>query len=706
VRRLGFSFVDTPGVGSAIAANTAATESFLPEADAVIFVTSFDAPLSEAELAFLAKVRTYVEKLFLVVNKLDLVPAAEAESILAYVRDRVDGEDVGAELRAFAISARQALEARTDGDRRRLAESGLPELERPLVRFLTGEKSRVFLVQVAGRAERLPRRQRLDLELGRLAQSGDSAGREARRALFEERLEALIGELRAAAAALERRLAESFPAALAEVARAWSEELEAVLGPELARREWQLSGTARNQLTAMRAELLESAQPVLEEWFRERVSEGRPLLLRLAGDEIGRLRSLQRSVDRSGAEAFGVAAPEDAEADITVSPVDLAPLALRPVSFDLPLDPAWWSAVVPARLGEARGRARLRASLERGIAAYCVAVQQALAEAAVEWARAFGAEAEAETRRAVDRLRERLRVPGAERQLALLDELEQRLAAFRAELLDCHPESSETATAETDEVLRLAPGRRPIGSCVICERIRAVPFEYLAPTQYDLATRQDSRAEHAARGGFCTLHTWQYAETASDLGIALPYAEFAQQGTGGDDISVGAAVAVGGRRRDVGHPGRRAQGGRDSRAGSAAGSEGGDQRAPELPRERCRGPGLRRRLGVHRRHRRRRPRVRGVRRARDGRRRLVHDRPDSAALPPSGSAAVARQHSIAPSQVVVRAGRQTTSPGKRASSWPSSFVRTSRRRSRRSRRPSAAGCAGRCSGCRPGPGRR
>src|SRR5579863_4837812 len=36
--RLGFFFVDTPGIGSAIRANTATTTQFLPHADAVVFV--------------------------------------------------------------------------------------------------------------------------------------------------------------------------------------------------------------------------------------------------------------------------------------------------------------------------------------------------------------------------------------------------------------------------------------------------------------------------------------------------------------------------------------------------------------------------------------------------------------------------------------------------------------------------------------------
>lgn len=51
VLRLGFTFVDTPGVGSAIEINTATTKRFLPRADAVIFVTGFDTPLRELRLS-------------------------------------------------------------------------------------------------------------------------------------------------------------------------------------------------------------------------------------------------------------------------------------------------------------------------------------------------------------------------------------------------------------------------------------------------------------------------------------------------------------------------------------------------------------------------------------------------------------------------------------------------------------------------------
>ncbi len=51
--RRGLEFVDTPGIGSAIEANTATTCAFIPKCDAVVFVTGVDAPMTEVESDFL-----------------------------------------------------------------------------------------------------------------------------------------------------------------------------------------------------------------------------------------------------------------------------------------------------------------------------------------------------------------------------------------------------------------------------------------------------------------------------------------------------------------------------------------------------------------------------------------------------------------------------------------------------------------------------
>ena len=74
--RRGLEFVDTPGVGSSIEANTATTYRFLPECDAVLFVTSVESPFTSVEKDFLRAIREHVRKIFFIVNKTDLLADA------------------------------------------------------------------------------------------------------------------------------------------------------------------------------------------------------------------------------------------------------------------------------------------------------------------------------------------------------------------------------------------------------------------------------------------------------------------------------------------------------------------------------------------------------------------------------------------------------------------------------------------------------
>jgi ribosome biogenesis GTPase A len=149
--RRGLYFVDTPGVGSARIENTATAYDFLPQADAVVFVTSVEAPLSDSEERFLAEVREHVSKLLIVVNKIDMTLPSEREEVTAYVRTRMTEILESDEIRVFPISAREALEAKVAGDERRLKESGLPEFEAALTSFLANEQGRSFLVGVLDR---------------------------------------------------------------------------------------------------------------------------------------------------------------------------------------------------------------------------------------------------------------------------------------------------------------------------------------------------------------------------------------------------------------------------------------------------------------------------------------------------------------------------------------------------------------------------
>ncbi len=151
----GFFLVDTPGLGSAVRENTVTTLNFLPSADAIVFVTSCDAPLTAAELGYLRECCFSVRQMFLVVNKMDLVPEAERDQVIQFVKTKVREELEDTNVRLYLVSARDGLAARVNSDARKLAESGLLELEEDIVGYITMHKQRDFLLQVCDRASEL-----------------------------------------------------------------------------------------------------------------------------------------------------------------------------------------------------------------------------------------------------------------------------------------------------------------------------------------------------------------------------------------------------------------------------------------------------------------------------------------------------------------------------------------------------------------------
>ena len=106
------SIVDTPGTNAIIRRHEELTRDFVPRSDLVLFVTSADRPFTESERAFLEQIREWGKKIVFIVNKIDILPRAqEREEVIRFV-----GENAGALLgetpEIFAVSARQAQEAR------------------------------------------------------------------------------------------------------------------------------------------------------------------------------------------------------------------------------------------------------------------------------------------------------------------------------------------------------------------------------------------------------------------------------------------------------------------------------------------------------------------------------------------------------------------------------------------------------------------
>jgi len=109
------NIVDTPGTNAIIRRHEELTRDFVPRSDLVLFVTSADRPFTESERAFLEQIREWGKKIVFVVNKIDILTRPEErDEVLRYVQENA-ASLLGETPQLFAVSARQALEARADG---------------------------------------------------------------------------------------------------------------------------------------------------------------------------------------------------------------------------------------------------------------------------------------------------------------------------------------------------------------------------------------------------------------------------------------------------------------------------------------------------------------------------------------------------------------------------------------------------------------
>jgi hypothetical protein len=162
--RDGVFLVDTPGVGSVYRQNTESAREFLPHADAAIFLTSADPPISDTEREFLGEIREEAARVFFVMNKMDYLSGLDRDEAIAFTQG-VIADALGRAVILYPMSARQALVAKLVGDDAELEASGLPAFERDLRSFLLREKGETILRSVATRAARLVDAERNSLDV-------------------------------------------------------------------------------------------------------------------------------------------------------------------------------------------------------------------------------------------------------------------------------------------------------------------------------------------------------------------------------------------------------------------------------------------------------------------------------------------------------------------------------------------------------------
>jgi len=522
--RLGFEFVDTPGVGSAIAANTAATLRYLPQADAVVFVTGFDSALTSAETDFLTGAAEQAGKLFVVLNKRDLVTDADAADVTGYVR-RWTRDHLRAEPPVFGISALQALDGAMSSDLRQLADSGIGPLRDALSRFLTAEQGRVALGNVAVAAAGLVARQQRDLQAGQLA-GGDRPDHASAVTGFDSRVSELHDQLTAVADRIARTADGAVPGVLSERGPGWEAELRGILAPAAAAPHGAGVAPDADPVSDALDALRVAGRQAAGDWLERRAAELREAVIGPAAEDIGALLDLARSPRELGAAIAGL--PVYAGRLAGWAAEEMPEFTVPVVDWIVPDPPA------RSRRRRSRGNAdgdadrAMSAAVDAAVAGFAGRAESAFRVAAADWARRLGEQAVRQASAEAAQFRRYLSVPPREDDVAVLTDLAGRLVGFRESLAAWVPDAISVAAGTEAEPQAAAVARNGL-ACRICDELETAQTQYLIRRQYLLATSEADQALHAETGGFCPLHTWQYAHLASPVGISAGNARLAGQ---------------------------------------------------------------------------------------------------------------------------------------------------------------------------------
>ena len=150
----GVEIIDTPGTNDLDQAREEITFTFIPKSDAAVLLLSATQILSESEMSFLKEriLANDIQKIFFVINAKDKLDGEEDEKkVLAYAKEHliphVDHPKI------FMVSSRGALNfKRTQNGEiikgktpKTLEETGFPELESEIARYLTEERAKTKL---------------------------------------------------------------------------------------------------------------------------------------------------------------------------------------------------------------------------------------------------------------------------------------------------------------------------------------------------------------------------------------------------------------------------------------------------------------------------------------------------------------------------------------------------------------------------------
>jgi predicted GTPase len=531
--RRGLEFVDTPGIGSAIEANTETTYSFIPNCDAVLFVTGVDAPMTDCEMDFLRRLQRDVGKLFCVVNKIDLLDEPQRSQAIAFATTQIRRSLGNSEVRVFPVSSRIAL-SHHGGDAYQPNErSGISELRYALGEFLSNEKNCVLLKAIIERLLRLIAADRSELSLAHRAAAMSVEVRRqqvsAIHAWFDSIRRSISQQAESSIARFGTLVAASAESDLDERIRREVIRLADGLASSSRGRHWH---SARSFIAEISRETAERACVNVNAWLGR---QQRTLTATLGEAERELRDAAQRLVQASDASCgncldeidLSVGGPEVEKFHVECPPWSPVPrwyLRNLPVGLIRPWLRQWMHDRVQRFVSE------LRAQAIRQVGLYVNDRLQLITQ------RIDAALGQQEERLAMTISSNDGISPA--KHLELIRKIECSLTCLLQKADgqisevpppdNTHSIGSVTTPVFTDSspaqitVQRVSEDLRK-GGCPVCRYLSNVLFDFLASWQYLLARDDAAQRQYAAELGFCPLHTWQLEKISSPRGMSVGY---------------------------------------------------------------------------------------------------------------------------------------------------------------------------------------
>ncbi len=569
--RNGLEFVDTPGIGSAIEANTATTCGFLPQSDAVVFVTSVDTPISGAETDFLRKIREHVRKIFFVVNKIDLVTPNECQQVLDFVSGILMRTTDAEDLRIFPVSSVMALESKLAQDNSKYEESGLKTFQEALSDFLLNEKSSVLLISILDKVMRLA--DRASCELNLLETAGNIP-----QGMAQEKLTALKDRFQTLKNARKDMLDTVQKQVMTWAANRISSEINAFLTGDvrvllveiyhmLSRMSWQLS---RSVMKNVALNSVPRFRQDLEQWTKQQTERFHSEILGILRREWPTLELSLHQIPTAAAEVLEdttkIVSSGDATSECPIHGVATTP-NFEKIEWRLrsPFGMAW----LPVFVTRHWLRKRLTENIETLMAACADHLNETFMNSIHCVMDQLTAEIEKRAVEIESRIVQALKGKrlskginghwqlsdldreGLAMDIHFLAEIREQFVSIRSDML--RDRAISTGDDPADTPIRASNFKYPDFStskapepvflptvseseenierdlntrgCPVCNRIGDAVSRFLATWQYEFATQERTQREHAAFLGFCSLHTWQQEAISSPLGLSqgLPF---------------------------------------------------------------------------------------------------------------------------------------------------------------------------------------